>query len=285
MTQPTLDRIARNKLLQSIADIDTTTSFAAEDALRAFQEQSKLLAITEKVRSSFAAEHVAPGWKVEVTDYENVSTRDDYVLCLTTVSLEKEAGESQHQRPKLELFFRYERRPGDSPTVSYAIDIATTNKIRQNILWIHIWAAGDGYTGPTTKCVLLPPLTVVAGVDAPPLDGVTTKDSEDSASEKPAKKKQKRETEKGTEDSSESNTVDDASEDVDRYTAGIDPEVFDLLAPAMTLDVKQTEEYGNICSFLLSFPLYEVEWDLPGLMFDALFEGEDDETSLSDEPK
>ena len=273
--------LARKKLLDSIAEIDTN-EYTLEDTLRAFQQESKLLAITECIRSK--VEHLNHDvFRMEVLDYHKSATRDDYVLCLATVQFRsKQLASSENS---IRLFFRYERH---LPTVSYAVDVATSDQgLRQTILWIQIWAAGNG---PTANCLLLPPPRM-EGEDSSTSDVDRCTDGHGTdVSEEPVTKKPKL-GEKGltlvpstkqtnTSDAIEPEDVEELPQD-DTYTAGVDPSLFPMIDALLTVDANKDEDHASVCSFLLSFAFYEGEWDLPGMLFDAIFDDDGSDSECS----
>jgi hypothetical protein len=88
----------------------------------------------------------------------------------------------------------------------------------------------------------------------------------------------------GKEDSDQTSPVgtDDSDDDdhADRFVAGVDIDLLDRLRSKLGLTSLDDWE---TCRFLFKFPFYECEWDLEGMLFDAIFADEGDEDDDDDD--
>jgi hypothetical protein len=201
-------------------------------------------------------------------------------------------------------------------TVSYTIDVCNTpEQAPQPLLWVHVYAAGVVPSSHNTKHAInindsddddqWSDINDDDGNDddddddgnEPGVQHVSTNNVHDGAAGsthsnvntsnvETTDSQIDKQTERGENDGNEEN-----GKNVDRYEAGMDPDVVSILVSHLSsmpknLSVKNSDfaSYGDITVFflLMTFPFYEHEWDIVGFLLKAVFDS-DDSADGSDE--
>lgn len=301
----------RDKLIEAIqAQGDECT---AEDLLRTFQEQATLMLQTEHVKTMLQRDPYEHLQEIQnsvqrlcqvlsVTAYNKVLTLSGHCRIAATVALAPDA--KMHKvgqvRKYVELYFDYDREgtrhAGEQTSVWYSIDVARDDGPREKILWVKVFAAGS----------------VPSGLPARNLDEDNDEDGwEDIDEDNDEKGEKQDDNEKSNDDYDnddnesthqaesrlkkarislpEDKVMEEAngeSEDLsdgplaDRFTAGIDPDALSQFLQWMKLE--NTDE-ATWFFLLMTFPFYEMEFDLTGFILDAVFGSEDDQHVQEDD--
>ena len=243
---------------------------------------------------------------LRVTEYEKVLTKTGYCRINATVQFQSDGKmEKVGVARYTELFFEYEREgthnPGEQTSVWYSIDVARDDGPREKVLWVKVFAAGDVPSSMPAKN--LDELMTGDNDDDGWEDMDESGDEDDIESTEQAESKLKKarlhedEPSKNTggndEDEKMEDRKDQKDEDEDekdeesagppmedRFTAGMDPDALEQF-----LHWTQLGKMEDITVFflLVSFPFYEMEFDLVGFVLDAVFGPDDDDDDDDDE--
>ena len=291
----------RNKLQEAIQAQDGECT--AEDLLRTFAEQAALMFQTEQVKSMLRSdpyEHLQDIKRsveslcqvLQVTEYEKVQTPQGYCRIAATITIppDVEMQKIGAVSKYVQLYFLYEREgtrhDGEPTSVWYAIDVARDDGPREKILWVKVFAAGS-----------VPSALPAQNLDDDDEDGWEDIDEDDddqstSQAESKLKKARLSEDEEPTEDQdmkeAKTETIMMDEDDpngaplADRFTAGIDP-----VALSQFWQWTRLQETDEATSFflLMTFPFYEMEFDLTGFILDAVFGAEDEDEQGADDDK
>jgi hypothetical protein len=289
------DQISEH-IKQSVQYFGDSDEATIEDILRMYFDQISMMLITEQVRSAFALdpfqhlkEHIPNGTMTKIMDsldvvsHDSVRTLDGYVRneAIVRFSVKKYDVVANKKRPRMkeinsscdtmELQFRYLRTSMlvDTSTISYNIDLlTTTNNIKaapMPLLWININAASN--VPSNGKAINM------CDTENNDDQWSDVNDDDSNNSTNPDVTVKTSTAEKGDMDSIYSN--------VDRYEAGMDPDVAAhleqfLQQPNYQLSMDVTTAYNDITLFffLMTFPFYEHEWDVVGFLLTAVFDSD-----------
>ena len=267
----------------------------AEDLLRCFAEEAMLMFRTDEIRRTLTTDPYQRlgcipasvqrlGRLLRVTQYEKVLTGTGY--CRTAATVELMADQKMRQvgvEKYVHLQFVYEREGthglGDKASVWYSIDVSRDDGPNEKILWIKVFGAGQVPSG-------LPAINL--DEDEGDWEDVDDEEEEvveedDDSADKPVESKLKRarvgekeipndmEHQAEVHDNNEQN--DDDEQLADRYTAGMDP---DALERFLHWCVLGKVDDATAFFLLMSFPFYEMEFDLVDWILDAVFGPEDE---------
>ena len=284
----------------------------AIDVYRAARVQAELLYQTECIRQNLAEDPFRAlqglnikdiGEKLRVVDYDCVRTRQDYVR----IQAQVEVSDRKKRSRTSQLVFLFERETADEgrgTMLKYSIEFAS-NASRANckILWVQVIAAGSY---PSQK----PAINMGDTEDDEWSDVPSDDQEEDSIEEADQDTDEVQVQDTGKEQDCDqegsheignqrkrmkrsNGTLDEASgpeqtltgdrdgeEDCDRFVANMDP---DVLVEFIGL-VGEMDE-ATAFFLLMSFPFYEMEWDLVGFVLDAVFgsqsDSDDDEATVA----
>lgn len=268
--------------LQSLANIlSETEDHAIADVWRVLNQEVRHLTIQDRVQGIIARSNLSVG----ILDHHCITTRHGYSFQTADIII-------SHQDDSLRMIFRYERqahaehkRSNCTPTVSYTIDLLEgSDHVAVKLLWVQIWAADPSGPSPETKLIDMMIQDDLAmnhedgndETDGSPVEGLDERNDD-----VPEPRQKKLRTNKGNNDANNSNEDGDSKsnedgddagkDDADHYLAGVDNDLLDTLRQKLALDM----EDADACQFLLKFPFVEREWDIDGMLFDALFDYED----------
>ena len=232
----------------------------------------------------------------------------------SSVSINKKRPRTHHgSAGNLKLHFTYSRSSMTSRhpcTVSYTIDVCnTTEQARQPLLWVQVYAAGVVPSSHNSSHAININETDDDGQwsdidddENDDNDPIHENVSKDDAHE-PSRKVELTSSCVNTPDVETSdsqidnhierveNGLSDNGSTVDRYEAGMDPDVVSVLVSHLSsitekpsVKSKDFTCYGDITIFflLMTFPFYEHEWDIVGFLLKAVFDS-DNQTDGSEE--
>ena len=277
----------------------------AEDVLRTFAQEATLMFKSDEVirmLQSDPYEHLG-GIKsstqrlcqlLRVTEFEKELTKNGYCRIAATVQMKADTKMSKVGVSKyVELCFEYERdgtqNPGDQASVWYSIDVSRDDGPREKMLWVKVFCAGSV---PST----LPAKNLEEGDDEEGgWEDIDDDDDDDNESTEQAESKLKKaRIEEGESDEDEkmkeAKDSDDKDADgdggevplEDRFTAGMDPDALEQFMHWVRLGKMDD---ATVFFLLMTFPFYEMEFDLTGFVLDAVFGPDDDEEEAADDEK
>ena len=301
-SRPSLDEKVRAVLTSASLFRDDTDDddeeHVLEDVLRAFADQSNLLLQTELLRSALTSdpfEHFINDETqkttmerlkrlAQVVDHHRVATKTGYSSIQATVRLPADSTMRPTVQTHVQLSFRYERTAdGDNTTVWYSIDLSKDHGPSERMLWVHVWALGNTPAPGRAR-------NVESNNDDEE-DDLWSDMEEDETSTAQIMNNANGDVRKNgctatptttatnTQDDDDDGGGEDTEEPCDRFVAGIDP---DLLT--QFLQWTRLGPLDDLTAFflLMTFPFYEHEWDIVGLLLDAVFgmDGEDDDDGM-----
>lgn len=248
-----LQAVVNESIARALSDLREEET--REDVLLTFQRQVNLLLAEERTKSAIVSDpflHFQDSKEVllrfveslKVTDHHSLTTLDSYTWTTATVQLPTSSRQST-----MELSFKYERQglstTSDAPTATYSIHLSDNiASQRQQLLWVQVWATSGGKPA-AGKAVN------IADED----DLWSDVDDQDMAKEADVQGENPR-------------------TGPDHFAAGIDPDLLRQFLDAIGLS---SIDDLSAAFLLLSFPFYEMEWDLVGYLLDAVFGPDDDE--------
>jgi len=294
-----MQNYVREKLQEALTSCDG--EYTAEDLMRSFAQEANLMYKTDEVIRTLESdpyEHldeIKSSVKrlcqlLKVTEYERVLTKTGHCRIAATVTIGPDGKMNKAGVTKyVELFFEYERdgtqNSEDSTSVWYSIDASRDDGPREKILWVKVFAAGSV---PST----LPAKNIDEDEDGGWEDIDEDEDEENESSTDHVESRMKKarvQNENLQDENAEDEDEDEIMEDDkdiddapigDRFTAGIDPDVL-----GQFLRWTQPSEMQDVTAFflLMSFPFYEMEFDITGYILDAVFGSEDDDDDDDDD--
>eukprot|EP00977_Amphora_coffeiformis_P004982 scaffold1060_cov196-Amphora_coffeaeformis.AAC.14 len=292
-----MQNYVRDKLQEAINSTDG--EYTVEDLMRSFAQEATLMYKTDEVIRTLESdpyEHldeIKSSVKrlcqlLKVTQFEKVLTKTGHCHITATVAIRPDGKMSKAGVANyVELFFEYERdgthNPGESTSVWYSIDVARDDGPREKILWVKVFAAGS-----------VPSTLPAKNMDEDEEDGWEDinedEDEENESSTEQVESKLKKariQKYKSQDDKMEEDEVveddkdgEEATQTEDRFTAGIDPDALEQF-----LRWTQPAQMQDATAFflLMSFPFYEMEFDITGFILDAVFGAEDDDDEQEEE--
>ena len=301
----------REQLRQAVRQAQQEGAYTAEDLLRTFTQEATLMFQTEHVTTMLRSdpfEHlqdIAGSIKerlcpmLQITEYENVLTQEGHCRIAATVTLSPDDKMRQVGAVSkyVQLYFLYERdgtrHAGEQTSVWYAIDVARDDGPREKILWVKVFAAGSVPSGLPAQN-----LDDGHGDEDDGWEDIDDEDDDDDDDGKKDRKNRQPDDDESTEQAEsklkkarlsededqemKEKTVEaiimdndddnDAAPLADRFTAGIDP---DALSQFWQWACLQETSEATSFFLLMTFPFYEMEFDLPGFILDAVFGAED----------
>lgn len=254
---------------------DHTTS----DVWRALQSEAAVLSVQDRVESAIDSRTLK--LQVKILDHHSTTTRHGYSFQSATVNVRQ-----QESAASLRLAFRYERQSiheaydvtagrRNNPTVSYTVDFLDgrldNETLAVKLLWVQVWAANPSRPSSETKLIeVMHPDELSVSNDHEDFDhekGSSLQIGEELAQgdvevEEPPQKKARTSSESNNSEGSE------YTDTLDHFLAGVDNDLLERMRQTLSLTMND----ADACQFLLKFPFAENEWDLEGMLFDALFD-------------
>ena len=277
----------REKLQEAVKARDG--EHTVEDLMRSFAHEAALMYKTDEVIRTLESDPYENLDDIKssvqrlcqllrVTEFEKVLTKTGYCRMTGTLAIRPDGKMNKVGVTKyVELFFEYERdgtqNPGEQTSVWYSIDVARDDGPREKVLWVKVFAAGSV---PST----LPAKNMDEDeddwedIDEDEDDDHESAEQTESKVKKAKIQRDKPEDEKMEEDDMENGGDDKEAPTEDRFTAGIDPDSLERFLRWTQL-VKMQD--ATAFFLLMSFPFYEMEFDLTGYILDAVFGPDDDE--------
>lgn len=271
------------------------------DFYRVAREQAELLYQAECIRQNLSEDPFQAladidieslNKRLTVVEYDCVRTRHDYVKVNALVQIQGLSGQRLRSRPGSRLNFSFERDvdADGGTTVSYTIDFSRDSRQpMQKLLWTQVIASGNHPS--RLPAIDMQPGDADDSADWSDMESqdeeeckhnrrIPTFSSEDKISTLQSRKRAKM-TDGGPAKVKERHEAMDDDEpsspyDCDRYVAGMDPDV-------VAEFIESVGKMDEVTSFflLMSFPFYEMEWDLVGFVLSSVFDshsdGEDEE--------
>lgn len=295
-----MQNYVRERLKETIEAQDG--EHTAEDLLRCFQREATLLLQTDVVMTTLKSdphEHLDEiKGSVErlcgllsVTYYEKVQTKTGYCRIAATVQIKIDSKMQDNGVKKyVELYFEYERdgtqNPGEQASAWYSIDVARDDGPKEKVLWVKVFAAGSTPSSlPAKNLDEDEEEGEWEDIDEEAAEG----DEEDGKSTEQTECRTKRArleqpesqdenmagTKKGVQgcQSRDKEGVEEERQ-ADGFMAGMDPDALEQFLGWTCLGKMQ-----DVTAFFLfmTFPFYEMEFDLPGFVLDAVFGPEDED--------
>jgi len=279
------------------SDDDDDKEHVLEDVLRAFAEQSNLLLQTELLRSALTSdpfEHFCDEKQkttmerlkrlAQVVDHHRVATHTGYSTIQATVRLPADATMQPTVQTHVQLSFRYERTAdGDNTTtgVWYSIDLSKDHGPSERMLWVQVWALGNTPAPGRAKNIAQEDDDLWSDMEEDETSSTAQIIMDDANGDVRKNGCTANPTTAATtttqlDDDNDGGGGENTEEPCDRFVAGIDA---DLLT--QFLQWTRLGPLDDLTAFflLMTFPFYEHEWDIVGLLLDAVFgmDGDDDD--------
>jgi hypothetical protein len=277
-----MQEFVREKLRESIKAREGNET--AEDLLRSFAHEATLMFKTDELVTSLRSdpfEHLNEikndGVQrlcelLRVSDFEKTLTTSGYCKISSTVQIQADAMMKRNGVQKyVELKFDHERdgiqKLGDGTSIWYSIDVSRDDGPSEKLLWVKVFAAGSAPS-------ILPAKFLEEEGGWEDMDEGECEDADEqeckSMEQTESSMKKARLDEDGT-PGVERNEEDLPEED--RFTAGMDPDALERFLRWTGLGKME-----DVTAFflLMSFPFYEVEFDLVGFILEAVFGPDDD---------
>ena len=270
------------------------------EVLRIFQKESWLLQETEQMKDALRSDPFECLKTttsssldrllelLDVTDCHRVHTKSGY--CNITVSCLVNSDpkmKSQGVMNGIELYFRYERQSQNnddpmSPSVLYSISLARDHGPSEKLLWVEVYAEGH------KPCLGVPPVNMMDDSNEEEWEDMDDVEEEVDNTTKPTPLllgKRTWETVMGRTtiaigETANNKLDEDGDEEMgqgpDRFIAGIDPDVLAKFLQWSNLGGEMADDL-NAFYFLMTFPFYESEFDLPSYLLQGVFGPDDDE--------
>jgi len=303
-------RTSARLVLESFAQ-SHPEEYTPEDVFRAFRDEATNLYQTERVRGHLCAdpfERLKGGVPsdrlrafceaVRVTEYHKVVTKSGYVFIEASVKIDDRSSASSTESsvvncgnkrrrisPSLaQLTFRYERHAaaqygpvGVGTSVHYSIEHSYDHGPKEPMLWVDVVAASS-----TPSHLPAQSMQDAGGGDEDSFENFV-KEMEGGEEISGHVEKGTSRVDEATTDSSYApngnNEAPQREEAPDRYLAGIDPDV--LYSFLKRSNLGKIDD--DVAFFLLmSFPFYELEWELVDFVLEEVFGSESDDENGGD---